>query len=304
MDAIKLLEKAYLADKLGNYKLADTIYNRAVRIAAGEMGFVDVIIKGLEKAGVEAGEAATLEAMQKIFVESLEKAMAEGAGAAEKAELQALIKEVEPELAAKIMRTVESGEAAAFTREEISQAAEQLLQKANSSEAVLNRVLTETPKPSVPEVNVSKPSLVDKTKADIEKVTGNIQQRIQSFMAKKPNAKKILLGLGVVATTVGGVIYFTRPNGERLSDEEANSIIDAAENSDPYKNMYEERMKAGQQQRQNEAAQKFVDENKSKFTSQRAFYDAALAAGDKNFANDVIAIVKKDTPELPREPVK
>ena len=75
MNVLQLLEKAYFADKLGNYKLADNIYNRVVRIAAGEMGFVDVVIKGLEKAGIAAGEKATSEAMIRIFGEALDKAI-------------------------------------------------------------------------------------------------------------------------------------------------------------------------------------------------------------------------------------
>ena len=104
---------------------------------------------------------------------------------------------------------------------------------------------------------------------------------------------------GVLYGAGGVILYrFTR-NGKTVSDEEVKNTLDE---NDPYKNMYEERMKAGQQQRQNDAAQKFVDENKDKFKSQREFYNAALAAGDKNFANSAIAIVKKDMPELPREP--
>ena len=64
--------------------------------------------------------------------------------------------------------------------------------------------------------------------------------------------------------------------------------------------MYERRMKAKlpggkfQQTLQGEKAQKFVDENKTKYKTQREFLDAAKAAGDANFANSVIALVKKD----------
>jgi hypothetical protein len=59
-----------------------------------------------------------------------------------------------------------------------------------------------------------------------------------------------------------------------------------------------------QQELQGDKAQKFFNDNKGKFKSQREFYDAAWAAGVQNLANSVIALVKKDMPELPREPVK
>jgi hypothetical protein len=289
MNALELLEKANLADKLGNYKLADSIYKKVVRIAGGEMGFVDVIIKGLEKAGVSASEELTATTMARVFNSAVDKAIISG----EKAELEALLKTLDAETAAKVLESVEAKDITKISVEELTKISEQLLAKANSEEAILKRILNIPPKPN----------LVDKTKETFKNIAGNIQQKIQAFM-KKPNAKKILAGVGIiVAGTAATGYFFTRANGETVSDEESNSIIDAAENGDPYKNMYEDRMKAGQQQRQNEAAQKFVDENKSKYTSQRAFYDAALAAGDKNFANDVIAIVKKDM-SLEREPAK
>jgi hypothetical protein len=64
--------------------------------------------------------------------------------------------------------------------------------------------------------------------------------------------------------------------------------------------MYDRRMKAKmpggkfQQTSQGDKAQKFVEDNKANYKTQRQFYNAALAAGDKNFANSVIALVKKD----------
>ena len=276
MNVLQLLEKAYFADKLGNYKLADNIYNRVVRIAAGEMGFVDVVIKGLEKAGIAAGEKATSEAMIRIFGEALDKAIEKG----ELAELEALIKELDAETQAKVMEAVTKKDVTKISLEEASKITERLLEKANSSEAILNRIL-----PDVPPVPPAKPGFFNK-------ITGNIQQKYQAFLKKYPNGKKLLAAAGII---VGGTIatgyFFTRANGNSVSDEEVDAAMN---NNDPYKNMYEDRMKAGQQQTQNEAAQKFVNENKDKFKTQREFYDAALAAGDKNFANSVIAIVKKD----------
>ena len=147
---------------------------------------------------------------------------------------------------------------------------------------------------------------MDKTKEQF----GNFNQKLQGYM-KDPKIVKRLKGAGIIIVSIGAAALGGPPlfkaiwerTGKTATDQEVQDALNG-NGTDPYKDMYQKRMDAGQQQDQNEAAQKFVDENKSKYTSQRAFYDAALGAGDKNFANDVIAIVKKDTPELPREPNK
>jgi hypothetical protein len=145
---------------------------------------------------------------------------------------------------------------------------------------------------------------MDKTKEQF----GKLSEYTQNLLKDPKIVKRLKAAgwiIGIPAVGVGGymVVQAFRPDGKPATDQD---VEDAANGNDidPYKNMYEDRMQAGQQQRQNEAAQKFVDENKSKYTSQRAFYDAALAAGDKNFANDVIAIVKKDMNSLVVEPTK
>ncbi len=120
-----------------------------------------------------------------------------------------------------------------------------------------------------------------------------------------PNKKPWLAwvaGIGTAAllaygwNVINGIIVH-KDTGKPVTDAEGNAAMNSALGKDPDKlnsKMYDDRMKANQQQRQNQAAQKFVDENKSKFKTQRDFYNAAKAAGDENFANDVIAIVKKD----------
>jgi hypothetical protein len=60
--------------------------------------------------------------------------------------------------------------------------------------------------------------------------------------------------------------------------------------------MYDDRMKTtpNQQMMKGNKPQEFVNANKDKYKTQREFYNAALEAGDENFANSVIALVKKD----------
>jgi len=283
MNALELLEKADLADKIGNYKLADNLYKRVLRIAGAEVGFVDVILKGLEKAGISAGGEISTEVMARIFQEAVDKAIVSG----EKAELEALLKAVDAETAAKVMESVEAKDITKISVEELTKISETLLTKANSEEAILNRLLGDVPGST----------FFDKTKTTFKNVGNFMKQKIQSFMAK-PNAKKILAGAGIiVAGSLATGYIFTRANGETVPDEEVSNVIDGSEN-DPYKNMYQRRMDAGQQQGQDAAAQKWVNENKDKFKTQRDLYNAALGAGDENFANDVIAIIKRDVPTM------
>ncbi len=161
------------------------------------------------------------------------------------------------------------------------------------------------------EFHSPRPPKPDAPKPDAPTTPGSTADEIAegaSNTGKKPKDWKawaLLLGLPALAalgwTVYNGVIV-NKNTGQPISDEEGNGAMNragaGAKDVDPYKNMYEDRMKAGQQQRQDEAAQKFVNENKNKFKTQRDFYDAAMGAGDKNFANDVIAIVKRDIPTM------
>jgi hypothetical protein len=194
-----------------------------------------------------------------------------------------------------------------FIPKTLDRMAKILENKLNSEDSIFNRMFKDTPPKDVPPIETPPKDIppietpLDVPPSKFDKLKGNLKQIINKMLSLSSNQKKLAgLGILVLGSAAAGW-YFVNANGDPVSDEEVHAALTG---DDPYSNMYEDRMKAGQQQRQNEAAQKFVDENKSKYTSQRAFYDAALGAGDKNFANDVIAIVKKDTPELPREPTK
>jgi len=292
MNAIKFLRQAHKADQLGYYKLADKFFNQAYRFAAGERAIEEAVIKALEEAGIKSGEAIATEAI----VAALDKAILE-AVAGEKATLEALLREAgatEEEIVSIIDKVATEGAAALEKDALVTSLSESL----NGPIGIARRMKIGVPP--------SKPGFVDK----IKEISGNFNQKLQGYM-KDPKIVKRLKNAGIIIVATGAVAlggpplfkaYFEK-TGKTATEQD---VEDAANGNgtDKYKNMYQDRMDAGQQQTQNDAAQKFVDENKSKYTSQRAFYDAALAAGDKNFANDVIAIVKRDMNSLVVEPTK
>lgn len=272
MNSLDFLKQAQLADNLGYFRLADQLYKKASRTVTAS-GFDRALFEVLEKAGFKAGQKASLESINKALVSAFRKAMVD----ADAVELRLLLKE------------------AGVADEEI--------------EKIVTRAIDRKPPPNVEflkgvvkslETNLNGSKSIFNRMKPLNRTMSYVKEKISSLM-KNPGAMKKLRNLGIFAALSAAGWSFVNANGDPVSDEEVEAALNGA---DPYSNMYEDRMKAGQQQAQNEAAQKFVDENKSKYTNQRAFYDAALGAGDKNFANDVIAIVKKDTPELPREPTK
>ena len=270
MNSINFLKQAELADNLGNFRLADQFYNRAARTVIANKA----LIEALEKAGLKAGEKATYKNAVKALINSLQAAMAKG----ESAELRLILKEagVEDDMIEQIVKDAVNGKA--LESELAKRIAQDLEKNLNSSTSIFNRM---------------KPSLSDKIQEVGSKITGGIKQRIDALM-KNPGAMKRLKAAGIIAMVGGAGWYFVSVNGDPVSDEEVENALTGSE-------MYDLRMQAGQQQTQNEKAQAYVDANKGKFTSQRDFYNAALGAGDKNFANSVIALVKKDL-DLPIEP--
>jgi len=101
-------------------------------------------------------------------------------------------------------------------------------------------------------------------------------------------------------TVYNGTIVH-KDTGKPVTDEEGNAAMNSAgagagSQFKSKSDMYEQRMRTtpNQQMMKGNKPQEFVDANKGKFKTQREFYDAALAAVDKNFANSVVALVKKD----------
>ena len=101
-------------------------------------------------------------------------------------------------------------------------------------------------------------------------------------------------------TVINGTIV-NKDTGKPVTDEEGNAAMNSAgagagSQFKSKSDMYEQRMRTtpNQQMMKGNKPQEFVDANKGKFKTQREFYDAAFAAVDKNFANSVVALVKKD----------
>jgi hypothetical protein len=115
----------------------------------------------------------------------------------------------------------------------------------------------------------------------------------------------MLLGIPALAalgwTVYNGVIV-NKNTGQPISDEEGKAAMNRAGAGTGAgtgkfdSKMYDDRMKTtpNQQMMKGNKPQEFVNANKDKYKTQREFYNAALEAGDENFANSVIALVKKD----------
>ena len=302
MNSLDFLKQAQLADNLGYFRLADQLYKKASRTITAS-AFDRALFEALEKAGIKASERASLEAIEVALSDSIMAVIRTG----ESAEFRLFAKEagLSDETVQELMQNAFKNKR--FSPTTLERMAKILENKLNSEDSIFNRMFKDVPPKDVPPIETPPKDIppietpLDVPPSKFDKLKGNLKQIINKMLSLSSNQKKLAgLGILVLGSAAAGW-YFVNANGDPVSDEEVHAALTG---DDPYSNMYEDRMKAGQQQRQNEAAQKFVDENKSKYTSQRAFYDAALGAGDKNFANDVIAIVKKDTPELPREPTK
>jgi hypothetical protein len=302
MNSLDFLKQAQLADNLGYFRLADQLYKKASRTITAS-AFDRALFEALEKAGIKASERASLEAIEVALSDSIMAVIRTG----ESAEFRLFAKEagLSDETIQELMQNAFKNKR--FSPTTLERMAKDLENKLYSEDSIFNRMLKDVPPKDVPPIETPPKDIppietpLDVPPSKFDKLKGNLKQIINKMLSLSSNQKKLAgRGILVLGSAVAGW-YFVNANGDPVSDEEVHAALTG---DDPYSNMYEDRMKAGQQQRQNEAAQKFVDENKSKYTSQRAFYDAALGAGDKNFANDVIAIVKKDTPELPREPTK
>ncbi len=289
MNSINFLKQAHLADQLGNFRLADKLYNKAARLVTAS-GFDRALLEALEKAGIKSSERATLESIEALFVRAIESTLK-----GDSAEFRMLLKEAGISNERSIQNFVEQVERKELDPKYASRFAKALERRLYESEdSIFKRMIKDVPEPPIKDV--PEPPLKENPfKKGLDKVkgVGSKGKEYWDNLMSKPNAKKLLAAVGI--TAVAGVAgwAFIKANGEEASDEEVENALSGSQ-------MYDLRMQAGQQQTQNEKAQAYVDANKGKFTSQRDFYNAALGAGDKNFANSVIAIVKKDL-DLPIE---
>lgn len=351
MEHINFLRQASLADKKGNYKLADNLYQRALRLAGGAGKIWEAeLMKIIEKLALTAEEKGVLKIGEESIVKTWEKGGAAAlAGILEKRGLVALADEAATK---DFLRSIGIIEDEALTK---MVADLKLMNPEAQKEFIKGRIGAE-----IARIESGVPA-----KTKIQNIF-NKENFETAFKALGPGFKKYFIdnpnGFGKFAAwaTSAGIVYdigargmqfYNKVTGKEISQVAIWDLITkvpglfgsggpestppgstspsgtagsgsgaagaagsgaggAAGTPDPttapgfqYQSkddMYQRRMKAKmpggkfQQTLKGDAVQKFVDENKGKYTTQRAFYNAAEAAVDENFANSVIALVKKD----------
>jgi hypothetical protein len=362
MEHINFLRQASLADKVGNYKLADNLFQRALRLAAGAGSIFEVeVLKFLEKLALTAEEKELLKLSEGSLVKTWEKG---GSGALASILEKRGLAAVSDETATKeFLRSIGIIEDEALTK---MIADLKIMTPEAQKEFIKGRIGAEIARI---ESEMPAKTLAQKffNKENVEAALKAAGPFFKKYFIDNPNGfgkfSAWASSAGIVYTLGGeGIQFFSKLTGKEIpittiidlfqkvpglfssggpestppgstspestSPESAGSgsgtgsgtagAGGASEQPGPQNNwkytsddqMYNLRMKAktpsgvSQQELQGDKAQKFFNDNKGKFKSQREFYDAAWAAGDQNLANSVIALVKKDMPELPREPVK
>jgi len=349
MEHINFLRQASLADKMGNYKLADNLFQRTLRLAAGAASIFEAeVLKFLEKLALTAEEKELLKLGEESLVKTWEKG---GSGALasilEKRGLTALTDEAATK---EFLRSIGIIEDEALTKMIADlkimtpEAQKRFIRQKIGLE--IARIENEIPAKTLAQKNFNQQNVEAALKAAgpfFKKYFIDNPNGFGKFSAWASSA-------GIVYTLGGeGIQFFSKLTGKEIpittiidlfskvpglfgsggpestppgstSPESAGSgsgsgsgtagAGGAAGTPDPTTapgfqynskdDMYERRMKAKmpggkfQQTSQGDKAQKFVEDNKANYKTQREFYNAALEAGDKNFANSVIALVKKD----------
>jgi hypothetical protein len=362
MNTIKYLEQAKLADSLGKYKLADSFYAKAVRLAATPPNpifseIVDVAIResaeralqaalrsgdeaairlalrerGFTEAGIEALEKAQ-GSLSRINITNVNTAIAESAeGAFEMAANQI---RVNGGRYFKLDSNFNLNQLEEFLKAEISAADKQTLIKfirryLNRNE---NEVISEEfksiinhrgvdytrprprtpprtePTPETPSETPSEIQLEESGEGIISKIRNRFRRKPKSESLDMPTRKSKIMkwAIGLGATGLG--LLGLKLLGDKLVDKNGKEIDYG--NPDwnrlglPDYKMYNDRMEAGQQQAQEPKALAFIEKHKDNpaIKDQRDWYNLAKQVSKKegndpktveNFANDVIAIIKK-----------
>jgi hypothetical protein len=356
MEEISFLKQASLADKMGKYKLADNLFQKALRLASGASVFEAELLKVIEKLAltdaekelVKAGETSLVQGFKKGGAEALalilekrgtaslaggDAAVADflrSVGIIEEDAITAILKEMKTLNAEGQLKLIRQKVGLEVARVRNGMPAKTLTQKVfnkENAEAAFKALGPFFKKYLIDNPNGFGKILAWMTSAGIvydigargfqffNKLTGKeiSQVAIIDLITKVPG----LFGSGGPESTppgpAGGSGSSSEPgsgSGSGTAGEAGSGAGGAAGTPDPtiapgfqYKSkddMYERRMKAKmpggkfQQTLQGDAVQDYVNANKDKFKTQREFYDAAFTAKDKNFANSVIALVKKD----------
>lgn len=361
MDSINYLEQARLADSLGNYRLADNLYAKAVRLAGPPVNpifseIVDVAAReaaeralqaalrsgdevairqalrerGFTEAGIEALEKAQGK-LSRINITNVNTAIAESAeGGFERAANQIRVNggEYFKLDSSYTLRQLED-----FLRGEMTPGDRQILIKfirrylgRNRNEVISDefkeiinhrgidytvprpeRLRTETPSetPGLETPLEEGEGFLSKLKNRFTRKPKDIETDLPKQKSKVMKWAKILGAAGLAA--LGLYLY-----KDKLVDKNGKEInyfdIDLNKLGLPDDTMYKARTEAGQQQAQEPKALEFIEKHKNNpaIKDQRDWYNLALQESKKegndpktvkNFANDVIAIIKKSDPK-------
>jgi hypothetical protein len=349
MEEISFLKQASLADKIGNYKLADNLFQKALRFASGASVFEAELLKVIEKLALTDAEKEAIKAGETSIVKGFEKGGAEAlalilekrgtaslaggdaavadflrsVGIIEEDAITTILKDMKtmtPEAQKELLKGKIGLEVARIRR---GLPAKTLVQKVFNKENV--EAALKAAGPFFKKYFIDNPNGFGKFSAwassagivytlggegiqFFSKLTGK-EIPITTIIDLFQKAPGLFTSGGPESTPPGS----TSPESSGSGSESGSGAAGeggAAGIPDPttapgfqYKtkeDMYERRMKAKlpdgkfQQTSQGDKAQKFVEDNKTIYKTQREFYNAALEAGDKNFANSVIALVKKD----------
>ena len=367
MNSIDILKQAKLADSLGNFKLADRLLEKAIRLSAVpppttlEPAIEAILREALEKAAKAATDAEarkallevglseeTIDALAKraggirnintntivmegvnVKVERRASHIFVGEGAAEHQvkltglELNQLLAILEKPLA-----TEERNRLVAFIRRYLNRRRTETIPSELAAEINTSKIDYTKPRPEgprrppapetpisetpTPETPISEVPLEESGEGIISKLRNRFKRKPSEELIELPKQKskvmkwaKILGAAGLAA--LGLYLY-----KDKLVDKNGKEInyfdIDLNKLGLPDDTMYKARTEAGQQQAQEPKALEFINKHKDNpaIKDQRDWYNLALQEGKKestdpntvkNFANDVIAIIKKSDPK-------
>jgi hypothetical protein len=370
MNSINYLEQAKLADSLGKYKLADSFYEKAVRLAGPTPPVNPIITEGLESITREAIEAAARAiatgsetevkaalmrlGLSEAEVEAIAKRTPGGIkninlnvliggaeSAASKTRSAIIIKNLDG--TDSIIKTSDLNKTLferylALSEDRLSLAERNKLLRAyrnwlkrNNSETVSDEFADEVgrqfanprpepTRPPAPESETPRPSETPLEELPEGEVGEGLFEKIKSRLRRKPSEEptelpkqksKVMKWAKIVGATglaaLGLFLY-----KDKLVDKNGKEInyfdIDLNKLGLSDDTMYKDRTEAGQQQAQEPKALAFIQKHKDNpaIKDQRDWYNLALQESKKegndpktvkNFANDVIAIIKKSDPK-------
>ena len=358
MNSLDFLKQAKLADSLGNFKLADRLLEKAIRLSAIpppttlEPVIEAILREALEKAAKAATDAEARKALLEVGLsEETIDALAKRAGGIRNINTNTIVMEgvnVKVERRAshifvgegaaehqvkltglelnqllaildKPLATEERNRLVAFIRRYLNRRRtetipSELAAEINTSKIDYTKPRPEGPRPPAPETPIETPieTPLEESEGIISKIKNRFRRKPKSESLDMPTRKSKVMkwAIGLGATGLG--LLGLKLLGDKLVDKNGKEVnyfdIDLNKLGLPDDTMYKDRTEAGQQQAQEPKALAFIEKHKDNpaIKDQRDWYNLALQEGKKesndpktvkNFANDVIAIIKKSDPK-------